>query len=122
MKMACALGTAVVIECVGLWVLVVIVGLGAPIALVLAFTAAYLTFFSTARRLRAFSKPAPLRALLGKNLPIGLAALLLMEVVLYLCTDLLGLMPSIANLAGLTTVLIWIVLGWELVRDRGLGP
>lgn len=52
----------------------------------------------------------------------GMAVLLLVEVILYLSIDLLGLNLWIANTAAFVAVVCWVTLGWRFMGDACQSP
>ena len=109
---------AAVVETACLWVLTHVVVLRLPIAFALAFAVAYLTLIAAIHILSLSSPNPPLSTQLRTYGLFGIAALLLVQVVVYLCDNLLRLNLTTINAAALAAVMCWVALGWPNVgRD-----
>jgi hypothetical protein len=117
LRMTVSFVAAVVVETVCVWVLTR-VGLDAAIALPAAFAAGYVAWCATRGAPPAADLPFGSR--LRANLAVALAALLLVEAMVYLCMGLMGLGLMATNAAALVALACWVTLGGYLVtRDAG---
>jgi len=125
-KLASAAVVAVAVESASVWVLTHVVVLDAAIAFAMAFAAGYLALFAAISILRPSGANSPLRAQLWTYGLFGLAVLLIVEAMLYLCDGLLHVNLITTNSVALVAVVFWIALGWRFVggdaRQSPSGP
>lgn len=112
---ACAAVVAAAVESASVWVLTHVIVLRLSFAFAVAFAAGYLALF-VAMRLLAPSRANPsLGTQLQAHILFGIAVLLLVEAVVYLCVDLIHLDNKATNAAVLAAVVCWVALGWPFV-------
>jgi hypothetical protein len=115
LKFAFAAVVAAVVETGCLWVLTHSVVLHVSIAFAVAFAAGYLALFAAIGILGASRAKPPLGTQLRTYSLLGIAVLLLVEVIVYVCYDWLGLNLTTTNAAALLAVACWVALGWRVV-------
>lgn len=115
LRFASAALAAAVVETGCLWVLTHSVVLSLSIAFAVAFAAGYLALFAALRILRPSRANPPLRTQLRSYGLFGIAALLLVEVMLSVCVDWIGLNLTKTNAVALFAVACWLALGWPFV-------
>jgi len=81
-----------------------------------AFAVAYVAWFGTLRLQGPTSSGSSLGDELRSNIVSGFAVLLLVEVVVYLCMDVMGLWVRDTNVAAIVAVACWLGLGWRFVN------
>jgi hypothetical protein len=115
LRHAAAAVVAAVVETGSLWVLTHAVELRPSVAFAAAFAAGYVTLFAAIRVLRHSAMKAPLGAQLRAAGLFGIAALLLVEVIVYVCVDWLHLNLTVTNATAVAAVVCWLALGWGFV-------
>ena len=122
LKCASAAAVAVAVETSSLLMLTHVVALDLSIAFAMAFAAGYLALFATTGVLRPFGARSPLRAQLRAYGLFGIAVLLIVEAMLYMCDDLLHVNLITTNAVVLVAVACWIALGWRFVGGDAHRP
>jgi lipopolysaccharide transport system permease protein len=113
---AAAVG-AVIVQVACLWGFTHVVTLQPWLAFGLSFSLAYVAFFAAARLFGGLR--SSLAASLGDHLVLGLATLVLVELVVYVVVDLTGHWIKAAEAVALFAVGCWIVLGWPWLAGGG---
>jgi hypothetical protein len=113
---------AVVVETAAVWLLARYLPLDLSVAFALAFAAGYLALFAAINFLSPSGANPSLGAQLRTYSLFGLAALLVVEAMVYLCDGLLHAGPATTNAAVLVAVACWIAAGWRFVRFGARRP
>ena len=115
LKFAAAVVVAAAVETACVWVL----GhsdLHRSIIFATAFAAGYVTLFGCIGIMGPPTGNPSLGTQLRTYAPFGIAALLLAELIIYLCANLLGVFDlKTVNAAVLVAVVCWVALGWRFV-------
>jgi lipopolysaccharide transport system permease protein len=108
LKLALSALVAVAVETATVWMLTHVVVLDLSVAFAIAFALGYLALFAAFRALKPSSANPPLGSQLRTYGLFGIAILLLVEVTVYLCVDLLGLNLATTNTIAMVAVACWV--------------
>jgi hypothetical protein len=113
---------AAAVEAGCLWVLAHKLRLDMAVAFALSFTAGYVALFLAARVLRAPAGGLAQGGMLRAFWVLSISTLVLVEVVQYLCANLLGFGLVVTNAVALVAVACWLIWGWRFQGIEGHGP